>query len=81
MSEMSGMKVLRDHLGSSFVVHVLSDGLELAVGLRIISEDVEVLDISGDKKLFSCYIVSALILRGRTGRKAVDLCCSPRLTD
>ena len=81
MSEMSGMKVLRDHLGSSFVVHVLSDGLELAVGLWIISEDVEVLDISGDKKYFSCYMVSALILRGRTGRKAVDLCCSPRVTD
>ena len=37
---MCEMKVLRDHLGSSFVVHVLSDGLELAVGLRIISEDV-----------------------------------------
>ena len=47
------MKVLRDHLGSSFVVHVLGDGLELAVGLRIISEDVEVVDISGDKKRFS----------------------------
>ena len=78
------MKVLRDHLGSSFVVHVLSDGLELAVGLRIICEDVEVVDvvgISGDKKRFSCYMVSALILRGRTGRKAVDLCCSPRVTD
>ena len=49
---MSEMKVLRDHLGSSFVVHVLSDGLELAVGLRIIREDVEVLDISGDNKTF-----------------------------
>ena len=49
------MKVLRDHLGSSFVVHVLSDGLELAVGLRIICEDVEVVDvvdINGDNKTF-----------------------------
>ena len=52
VKEMSEMKVLSDHLGSSFVVHVLSDGLELAVGLRIISEDVEGLDISGGKKTF-----------------------------